>query len=68
MDERDWIERFDELEEKAGPDLMPLVIGLRADMELFAAAAQQFARIQGLALKQREQILDAQAIHSEHNV
>jgi hypothetical protein len=62
------VDRFDELEEKAGPELMPLIIGLRADMELFAAAAQRFAEVQGLALKQRQQILDAQAIYDEHNV
>lgn len=65
MDSRGWIERFDELEEKAGPELMPLIIGLRIDMELFAAAAAKFAEMSGLALKQRQQILDAEAVVQE---
>lgn len=44
---------------------MPLIIGLRIDMELFAAAAAKFAEMSGLALKQRQQILDAEAVVQE---
>lgn len=68
MDTRGWPEKFDELEAKAGPELMPLIISLRADMELFAAAAQRFAEMGALALRQRQQILDAEAVYAEHNV
>jgi hypothetical protein len=65
MDTRGWPERWDELEEKADPSLMPLIISLRADMELFAAAAVRLSQMGGLALKQRQQILDAQSVLAE---
>lgn len=68
MDTRGWPERWDELEEKADPSLMPLIVSLRADMELFAAAAVRYTQMGALALRQRSQILDAQAIFEEHNL
>ena len=68
MDTRGWIERFDELEEKADAELMPLIVGLRCDMELFAAAAREYVRVIGLAAKQKQQVLDAEAYYAEHNL
>lgn len=65
MDGRGWIERWDELEEKAGPELMPLIIGLRVDMEFFADIAKTHIEMLGLAAKQRQQILDAEAVVQE---
>jgi len=60
-----WQDKWDELELRADPALMPLVISLRSDMELFAAAALQFTEMGALALKQRQQILDAAAVAQE---
>ena len=60
-----WEAKLDALEESADPSQMPLIISIRGDMELFAAAALRLSKMGGLALKQRQQILDAEAVLAE---
>jgi len=60
-----WREKLDALELAVDPSLMPLVISIRGDMELFANAALKLTEQGALALKQRQQILDAEAVLAE---
>jgi len=61
-----WREKFDKLELDADPGLIPLIISLRMDMELMAAAALRFMETEQVLTDVRRQLMDLIAVRQEH--
>jgi hypothetical protein len=61
-----WRDKLDKLELDADPGLVPLIVSLRADMELLAATALRGAEAERLLEDVRRQLLDLIAVRQEH--
>lgn len=61
-----WREKLDKLELDADPALIPLVVSLRGDMELMAAAALRYVDTEEILRDVRRQLLDLIAVRQEH--
>ena len=65
LDSRGWRDKWDELEHKADPEIMPLVLMLRADFEFIV----ELCKTQREAIDEAlEGLKDLRAVHTEHNV
>lgn len=66
ISEMGWRDKLDKLELDADPGLVPLIVSLRADMELLAATALRGAEAERLLEDVRRQLLDLIAVRQEH--
>jgi hypothetical protein len=61
-----WRDKLDYLELNADVGLVPVIVALRFDMELFAVAASRFVEAEALLSDVRRQLLDLIAVRQEH--
>jgi hypothetical protein len=61
-----WRDKFDKLELDADPGLMPLIVSLRMDCEVMAAAALHFMETEQILADVRRQLMDLIAVRQEH--
>jgi hypothetical protein len=66
LDSMGWRAKLDRLELDADPGLIPLIISLRGDMEIMAAAATKWVDAEELLREVRRQLLDVIAVRQEH--
>lgn len=66
ISEMGWRSKFDQLELDADPGLVPLIVSLRADMELMSSVALEHVDTLQTLADVRRQLLDLIAVRQEH--
>jgi hypothetical protein len=66
IEQMGWREKLDKLELDADPGLVPLIVSLRADMELMSAVAARGLEAERIVYEIRKQLLDLIAVRQEH--